>query len=141
LWQFHATRTAKAMVILALALRPLGLRLFAHKLRAVVARSAIHGFAMVIYFGALAFLPVALVAAGLFTAPIFVLLIERFAYGTRIGPVRILAVALGFAGVILVLGPEAMQGASLPALLPIAAGLVLLVFSKKFTAMMGESKA
>ena len=77
---------------------------------------------MVIYFGALAFLPVALVAAGLFTAPIFVLLIERFAYGTRIGPVRILAVALGFAGVILVLGPEAMQGASLPALLPIAAG-------------------
>jgi POT family proton-dependent oligopeptide transporter len=26
-------------------------------------------------------------------------------------------------------------------LLPIAAGLVLLVFSKKFTAMMGESKA
>ena len=122
LWQFHATRTAMAMAILVLALRPLGLRLGAHNLRAVVARSAIHGFAMVIYFGALAFLPVALVAAGLFTAPIFVLLIERFAYGTRIGPVRILAVALGFAGVILVLGPEAMQGASLPALLPIAAG-------------------
>jgi drug/metabolite transporter (DMT)-like permease len=77
---------------------------------------------MVIYFGALAFLPVALVAAGLFTAPIFVLLIERFAYGSLIGPFRVLAVLLGFAGVILVLGPEAMQGASLPALLPVLAG-------------------
>ena len=122
LWQFHAMRTVMAMAILALALRPLGLRLGANNLRAVVARSAIHGCAMVIYFGALAFLPVALVAAGLFTAPIFVLLIERFAYGTPMGLVRILAVALGFGGVILVLGPEAMQGASLPALLPIAAG-------------------
>ncbi|HBU14498.1 MAG TPA: EamA/RhaT family transporter, partial [Gemmobacter sp.] len=55
-------------------------------LRAVVARSAIHGCAMLIYFGALAFLPVAQVAAGLFTAPIFVLLISRFAYGHHIGP-------------------------------------------------------
>ena len=37
------------------------------------------------------------------------LLIERFAYGTRIGPVRILAVALGFAGVMLVIRPG-MEG-------------------------------
>ena len=53
------------------------------------------GLAMLIYFGALAFLPVALVAAGLFTAPIFVLLIPRFAYGQPIGPVQVLAVAVG----------------------------------------------
>jgi drug/metabolite transporter (DMT)-like permease len=76
----------------------------------------------VIYFGALAFLDVALVAAGLFTAPIWVLLISRFAYGHKIGPVRIIAVALGFVGVLLVLGPEAMNGASLAAVLPIVAG-------------------
>jgi len=77
---------------------------------------------MVIYFGALAFLPVAIVAAGLFTAPIFVLLISRFAYGHAIGPVRIAAVGLGFLGVILVLGPQALTGASLAAVLPVAAG-------------------
>ena len=77
---------------------------------------------MVIYFGALAFLPVALVAAGLFTAPIFVLLLSRFAYGHPIGPVRILAVAIGFLGVVLVLGPEAVSGASIAALLPVLAG-------------------
>jgi drug/metabolite transporter (DMT)-like permease len=122
LWQFHFTRTVMAMAILAAVVVPLGLRVRPVNLRAVVARSTIHGLAMVIYFGALAFLDVALVAAGLFTAPIFVLLISRFAYGHAIGPVRIVAVLLGFAGVILVLGPEAMSGASLAALLPVLAG-------------------
>ncbi len=122
LWQFHFTRTCMAMVLLALAAAPLGLRLRPVNLRAVVARSAIHGLAMVIYFGALAFLDVALVAAGLFTAPIWVLLISRFVYGQRFGPVQVLAVVIGFAGVILVLGPEAMSGASLPAVLPVLAG-------------------
>ncbi len=122
LWQFHATRTVMAVGLLVILARPLHLRLGAQMQRAVLARSAIHGWAMVIYFGALAFLPVALVAAGLFTSPIFVLLIEKFAYGTQIGPFRAVAVLLGFAGVILVQGPEAMQGASLPALLPVLAG-------------------
>jgi len=122
LWQFHATRTAMALTLLGLVSIPLGLRLRPVNLGAVVARSTIHGLAMVIYFGALAFLPVALVAAGLFTAPIFVLLISRIAYGQVIGPFRIFAVVLGFAGAVAVLGPEALQGASLPALLPVIAG-------------------
>ena len=122
LWQFHFTRTVMAMAILALAARPLSLRLGAVNRAAVVARSGIHGLAMVIYFGALAFLPVALVAAGLFTAPIFVLLISRIWYGEAISRFRAAAVFLGFAGAILVLGPKAMAGASLPALLPVAAG-------------------
>jgi drug/metabolite transporter (DMT)-like permease len=122
LWQFHLTRSLMAAVLLGLAAVPLGLRLRPVNLRAVVARSTIHGLAMVIYFGALAFLDVALVAAGLFTAPIWVLLISRFVYGHAIGPVRIFAVILGFVGVVLVLGPEAMAGASLPAILPVLAG-------------------
>ena len=124
LWQFHFTRTCMAMAILALAVPMFGLKVRPVHLWAVVARSAIHGTAMVIYFGALAFLPVALAAAGLFTSPIFVLLIGRLAYGHRIGPVQVLAVVLGFAGVVLVLGPEAMSGASLAALLPVLAGVM-----------------
>lgn len=122
LWQFHATRTVMALALLGALVPVLGLRLRPVNLRAVVARSAIHGTAMVIYFGALAFLPVAIVAAGLFTAPIFVLLISWAVYGQRIGPVRIAAVAVGFAGVVMVLGPEALAGASLAALLPVVAG-------------------
>ena len=122
LWQFHATRTAMAMVLLAVLAVPLGLRLRPKRFRGVFARSAIHGAAMLIYFGALAFLPVAQVAAGLFTAPIFVLLIQRFAYGQPISGVQVLAVAVGFVGVVMVLGPEAMSGATLAALLPVIAG-------------------
>lgn len=122
LWQFHFTRSCMTAVLLGLGAVALGWRIRPRNWGAVVARSSIHGSAMVIYFGALAFLDVALVAAGLFTAPIWVLLISRFAYGHAIGPVRIIAVALGFAGVILVLGPEALGGASLAALLPIIAG-------------------
>lgn len=122
LWQFHATRTAMAFALLAILAVPLGLRLRPRRFGAVLARSAIHGAAMLIYFGALAFLPVAQVAAGLFTAPIFVLLIQRFAYGQPIRGLQVLAVAVGFAGVVMVLGPEATAGASLAALLPVIAG-------------------
>ncbi|MFN6924685.1 MAG: DMT family transporter [Tabrizicola sp.] len=122
LWQFHATRTAMAFALLAILAMPLGLRLRPKNPRAVVARSVIHGSAMLIYFGALAFLPVAQVAAGLFTAPIFVLLIQRLAYGLRISSIQVLAVAVGFAGVVLVLGREAVQGATLAALLPVISG-------------------
>ena len=122
LWQFHAVRSAMALALVAALAAPLGLRLWPRNLRAVAARSAVHGGAMLIYFGALAFLPVAQVAAGLFTAPIFVLLIGRLAYGQTIGPAKVLAVAIGFLGVVLVLGPQAMAGATLAAVVPVLAG-------------------
>ncbi|MDW4548425.1 DMT family transporter [Defluviimonas sp. D31] len=122
LWQFHATRTVMAFAIVALVAVPLGLRLLPRKPGAVALRSAIHGVAMFIYFGCLAFLPVATVAAGLFTAPIFTLLISRFAFGIPIGPFRIAGVVLGFAGAILVLGPGQGGAIGLATVLPIAAG-------------------
>lgn len=106
LWQFHLTRSAMAAVLVALAVVVLRLRIAPRNWRGVLARSAVHGLGMLCYFGALGFLPVPQVAAGLFTAPIFVLLISRFAYGEHIGPVRIAAVLLGFAGILLVLGPQ-----------------------------------
>lgn len=122
LWQFHATRTAMAFAILAVLTVPLGLRLRPRRFGRVLARSMIHGSAMVIYFGALAFLPVAQVAAGLFTAPIFVLLIQRFAYGQSISALQVMAVLVGFGGVVMVLGPEALSGATFAALLPVISG-------------------
>lgn len=122
LWQFHALRGVMAMAILGLAARPFGLRLAPRNLRAVAGRSLIHGCAMLIYFGCLAFLPVATVAAGLFTAPIFVLLISRFAFGHPVGPFRIAAVLIGFVGVILVLGPASGERIGAATVLPVAAG-------------------
>ena len=67
-------------------------------------------------------LTILVMLAGLFTAPIFVLLIQRFAYGQAISGVQVLAVFVGFLGVVLVLGPEAMSGATFAALLPVISG-------------------
>lgn len=122
LWQFHATRSVMALAILAGLAAAFGLRLKPVRWRPVLGRSLILGCAMLIYFGCLAYLPVAEVAAGLFTAPIFVLLIARFAFGHPVGAFRIAAVAIGFLGVILVLGPAAGEQVGPATVLPIAAG-------------------
>lgn len=123
LWQFHATRSVMALALFLLAAPVLGLRLWPRNPRAVAARSLVHGTAMLFYFGSLAFLPVAVVAAGLFTAPIFVLLLSRFAFGERIGPFRILAVALGFLGTLMVLDPG--EGTLSPVLIaPVIGGFL-----------------
>lgn len=122
LWQFHATRMVMALAILAAAAPFLGFDLRPRRPGAVAVRSALHGTAMLIYFGCLAFLPVATVAAGLFTAPIFTLLISRFAHGQRIGPWRILAVAIGFLGVLMVLKPGHGGMVGPATFLPVAAG-------------------
>lgn len=124
LWQFHFLRTCIAAVLFAVAMVPLGLRLRPVNLRAVLARSAVHGAALLIYFGCLAFLTVAQAAAGLFTAPIWVLLIGRFVYGHALGPVRVVAVAVGFVGVMLVLMPGADQPLGWASVLPVVAGML-----------------
>jgi len=123
-WQFHVIRSAMVVAVLLALARPLELNLRPRNWGPVVARSAFMGAAIMIYFGALGFLPVATAAAGLFTAPIFVLLISRFVYGQKFGWVRMVAVAGGFSGVAMVLGPEAASGASLAALCPVIAGFL-----------------
>ncbi len=122
LWQFHFLRSLMAAAVFFVVAPLLGLDLRPRNLRAVAARSAVHGAAMLIYFGCLAFLPVAQVAAGLFTAPIFVLLISRFVYGHPLGPARIAAAAVGFLGVVLALTPGTDQPLGWASVLPVAAG-------------------
>ncbi len=122
IWQFHAMRTAMAVVLYALAMVPLGLQLRPKNLRAVVARSAIHAVSMLIYFGSLAFLTVPQTVAGLFTAPIFVLIFSRLMFGHPLGPVRIAAVAVGFLGVVLVLQPGTQSALGWGSLFPVLAG-------------------
>lgn len=107
LWQFQLMRSAIALSLVAgfLAL-PFVPRLRLRAPRKVVLRATIHCVSMFIYFGSLGFLSVAQAAAGLFTAPIFVLLIGRLAYGHVLGWPRITAALAGFAGVLLVLSPD-----------------------------------
>jgi drug/metabolite transporter (DMT)-like permease len=123
LWQFHAMRGAIALALIGVVAFATGQSLAMRRPWGVVGRSAIHGVAMLIYFGALAFLPVAQVAAGLFMAPIFVLVLGRVLRGRRMGLWSVLAVGLGFAGVLLVLGPNAVDGVTVATVLPVLAGL------------------
>ena len=92
------------------------------RLWAVTARSVLISLGMVCYFGSLAFMPIAQSLAGLFTSPIWILLISVFVLRQSIGPWRVLAVAIGFAGILLVLGVEnGLPGWIM--LLPIAGGV------------------
>lgn len=122
LWQFHAMRTAIAVVIFAAAAPLFGLVLRPVRWGAVAARSAIHAAAMLVYFGGLAFLTVAQVAAGLFTAPIWVLIFARLFFGHRIGPLRIAAALIGFLGVVLVLMPGTEQPLGWASIFPVLGG-------------------
>lgn len=106
LWQFQFLRGCMAAPLLGVlaffglgSLRPI-------RLWAVLLRNGFIALGMLFYFGSLAFMPIAEALAGLFTAPIFVLLISVFFYGEKVGLLRIFAVLFGFAGIVVVLGPS-----------------------------------
>ncbi|QBF31049.1 DMT family transporter [Thalassococcus sp. S3] len=121
LWQFHATRASLAIpLVVAMsllgfgALRPL-------RLWAVALRSALVATSMLFYFTALALMPIAQALAGLFTSPIFILLISALVLKDPVGPWRVLAVAIGFVGILLVLQPDPSRF-DVVALIPVAGG-------------------
>jgi drug/metabolite transporter (DMT)-like permease len=121
LWQFHFTRALVALPIVA-GLSVIGLgQLRPRRAWAVAVRSLMVGISMLFYFSALALMPIAQALAGLFTSPIFILLITGVAMGQRIGPWRVLAVAVGFLGILFVLQPDPSNFDWL-ILLPVAGG-------------------
>jgi len=120
-WQFHFLRSlAMCFIVWALS-RIFGWRLMPLNWKAVALRSFFFSFAMVLYFGSLGGLSVAQAGAGIFSSPIFVLLISAMFLGTRIGIWRILAVAVGFSGVLLILKPWS-DALSVLVFLPVLAG-------------------
>ncbi len=122
LWQFHLMRSSVLCVMIFILARIFGWRLRPVNAGAVILRSFFFSTSMVLYFGALGGLSVAQAGAGLFSSPIFVLLISALFLGTRIGIWRIFAVALGFAGVLIILRPDPQTLSPLIAL-PVLAGL------------------
>ncbi len=128
LWQFVMLRSALMAPFLVVMAR-IGLgRLRPLRWRRVLARGVMLSVSMFLYFGALGLMPIAEALAGLFTSPIFVLLINALIQRERIGPRRILAVAVGFVGIVLVLQPGA-RGVSLVMLMPVAAGFFYAISS------------
>ena len=126
LWQFHLVRSIMAFTVL-LALVGLGWgSLRANRPIAVLGRSVFQAGAMLIYFGCLSLLPIGVVVAGLFTSPLFVVLISILFQGKSVGPFRWAAVIIGFVGALMVIRPD--PAALDPvAFLPILAGLLYAV--------------
>ena len=106
LWQFHMLRSAMVIPVALL------LAAVAGQARAiwpvaplqVMLRSLFGMIGLMMYFAALPAVGIAQTAAGFFTAPIWVALLSALFFGARVGPRRVLGVAIGFAGVCLVLG-------------------------------------
>lgn len=126
--QFHALRSAMVMVFLVgLALFGVA-RLRPRRWGAVIGRSLFQGTAMLIYFGCLAVMPIGVVVAGLFTSPIWVLLIGVVFQRRNVGPFRWGAVALGTLGTYLVMGLDpALLAWGAYLALPLVAGLLYAV--------------
>lgn len=122
LWQFHFIRSCMAVPMIFVLAGMLGWSWRPIVWRGALIRTGFIVTSMLLYFGSLPMAPIAQVAAGLLTAPIWVLLITVTVFRAPIGPRRIIAIGVGFAGALLILRPWT-EAFSLWSLTPVAAGL------------------
>jgi drug/metabolite transporter (DMT)-like permease len=88
--------------------------------RAVLLRSVFLGIGMSLFFGGIPFLSLSSVAAGLYVFPLFVAVMSGVVLGEKVGPRRVVAIALGFTGTVLILKPGT-DAFELVGLMPIGA--------------------
>lgn len=121
LWQFHFLRSAIAIPTIFVVAWIVGFRLKPTNWGGAMLRTVLIAASMLLYFGSLPMAPIAQVGAGIFTSPIWVLVFSTLLFRTAIGPRRILAVAIGFAGAMLILRPWE-SGFTIWSVVPIIAG-------------------
>ncbi len=149
LWQFQVLRSlAMVPLVVGMSLAGLG-SLRPRRWRPVLARAVMITCSMMLYFASLGIMPISQALAGLFTSPIFVLLIKVIVMCQPIGLWRGGAVLMGFAGILLVLQPGG-QGFGPLMLLPVAAGFFYAISAiatrswgqgESALAMLGTNKA
>ncbi|MEM9736084.1 MAG: DMT family transporter, partial [Pseudomonadota bacterium] len=122
IWLFQLLRSTGNMVlILVVIVWLMGVRLVRPvRLWAVAARAACLVTAMVFFFGGVAHLTLAEMAAGLYTFPIFVTVLSAMVLGERVGWRRVLAVGVGATGAALILQPGSADFSAIK-LLPVVA--------------------
>ena len=121
LWQFQLTRTLMAVPILFIGAKMLKVRLLPNNFMLLAVRSLIVSTGLLVYFATLGLLPVAQAGAGLFSAPIWVLIFSALLFARRLGTLQVVATLGGFTGVMLVLGIDPTSLTFLT-LVPLVAG-------------------
>ena len=119
--QFHFSRSLFAVLLIAAFSHFLGYSIMPVRWKPLIARTAFMVIAILVYFSVMPMMPIAEAGAGLFTSPIFVLLFSALFFKEHIGWRRALAVAIGTAGVMLILKPG-QAGFSPFHMLPVLSG-------------------
>lgn len=125
LWQIFVLRSVIAIPVLTaiIRLRSRAASLAPRRLGWVALRSLLLAFMWVAYYAALPHLALGIAAAAYYTLPIFITLFAALFIGDRIGRMGWVAVFLGFAGVLLILKPDA-GGFNGYALLPLVSAIL-----------------
>jgi drug/metabolite transporter (DMT)-like permease len=120
--------TMQAVLLTPLVLLGGGsLRLPARVLHLTILRTVLHILGIGAMFASLRYLPLADAIAIAFVMPFLMLLLGRFVLGEQVGPYRLMACVVGFAGALLVIQPNyAAVGA--PALLPLGVAVAFALF-------------
>ncbi|MGX0877889.1 drug/metabolite transporter (DMT)-like permease [Roseovarius sp. MBR-154] len=122
LWQMYVLRSALVLPVLWLLARRSGPRAVG-SLVWVVVRSALLVAMWLCYYSALPLMPLSLAAASYYTSPILITVLTTL-LARRQPPLRVLlAVCLGFAGVVLILRPDT-SGFQISGLLPVLAAFL-----------------
>ncbi|WP_108880899.1 EamA family transporter [Anderseniella sp. Alg231-50] len=124
LWQFQTLRALCNLTMLFVLSRFIwgNASVWPKRFWTVALRSGFLVGAMLSFFGAIPFLSLSEVAAGLYVFPLFVAVLSAVILGERVGPRRIAAVVAGFAGTLLILKP-ASASFQWVSLVPVLAGL------------------
>jgi drug/metabolite transporter (DMT)-like permease len=103
----------------------------------LAARSGVNILSWVLFFTSLKYLPLATAVALFFSFPLFLAIISVPLLGETVGIRRILAIVVGFAGVLLITNPAA--GLSMPALMMLGAALGWAIVAS-LTRILGENE-
>ncbi len=108
LWQLQLMRALIGALVLGLVLLALNKdhSIVTKNGKVVLMRNLLMAVSFSTYFIAIGILPIAVVAAGLFSSPLFTLLLGRLFLKEQIGIWRTISALLGFGGVLLVLQPK-----------------------------------
>ncbi len=124
LWQIYVVRSLVAIPIFTIILifkrQPVQIAPINHGW--VVLRSMLLTFMYIAIYAAAPILPLSIIAASLYTGPLFIALFSSFLIGERVGVKKWGAIFIGFLGVILIIKP-ATEAFTPLALIPVIAGL------------------